>query len=133
MDGCDSASAIAAVNGTAVNGTASEDRSWIYRPPANIKWGKILTKVIEWGSMPSLMAEKLTFTAMPSSRCPEASEYCVPFPGMEFNEVGPMCVFALSSAAMEAAGSAVTDGLGAVGKSLAGMRGKKSQEHLLLI
>lgn len=62
------------------------------------------------------MASSFTFQAMPSSICPYDARYCVPFPGVQFDELpGGRCMFELNSAALNAVGSVAADAYKSLG------------------
>lgn len=115
------------VNFNTIN--ASTPRAYTYKPakddPLYNVWSLLL------GATPNAITTELvdsittafTFKALPLSVCPYEPAYCVPFPGLEFKELGSgtnYCQFELASEVVSSIGSAAAstfEGLGGTAMS----------------
>lgn len=62
------------------------------------------------------IATAFSLRALPTSVCPYDARYCVPFPGVAFNELpGGQCMLKLDSAAIDVVGTAVADAYKSLG------------------
>jgi hypothetical protein len=80
-------------------------------------WRTLLTTPSMPAEIKNTINSAFTFQTLPSSVCPYEPRYCVPFPGVEFEELaGGICMFKMSADALNAVGSvagAAFEGLGA--------------------
>lgn len=64
--------------------------------------------------------DKFAFTALPEKVCPYPAQYCIPFPGLEFEDNANYCTPKLNAAAKAAAGEAMNAALDGIASSSAG-------------
>lgn len=105
---------------TSISNTSSAARSFVYSPSND---NQILSNA--WAKLtgpnaPSAMAETVqnsfNFTALPFSVCPYAARYCVPFPGVKFEEISSgYCTFEMASEVIGAVGDAMTSAWSTIG------------------
>jgi hypothetical protein len=103
----------------AAGGTITNGRTYKYVPSGAEPWGKVWNKMLENAAalnMESTM-DKFTFTALPESVCPYDPMYCIPFPGLEFEEAAGYCVPKLNAAAKAAASAAMNSALDGIASS----------------
>lgn len=106
-----------------VNPGENSSRTYQYAPfpddPIFYPW-HLLTRPENAGKVSpdvrNTMINAFTFQAMPKSVCPYEDRYCVPFPGVEFEEKwNNFCMFKLGSEAIDAVGTAVSDAYTSLG------------------
>jgi len=100
----------------AIWGANEDKRSYTYEPSPDVPWQKAWNELKINAASPQGIKDQIatafTFEALPTSICPYTSaRYCVPFPGVEFSELGVgYCQFKMSEAVLQS-----------VGKSTAGL------------
>merc|ERR1719265_250569 len=97
-----------------------EARPYEFRPspgaPWAVAWEEMMKNVA--GTSLEESVKSFTFQALPPKDCPYEAMYCVPFPGLEFDDIADYCTPKMNDAAKEAAGAAMgaaMDGIAASG------------------
>lgn len=115
---CDKVSAFGLKSGTGGGLTANQYRLYRYHPPPSHRLYKVTEAMWNYyiDSGNTAMDSILGFKALPEADCPEDPMYCVPYPGLEYNDVANYCIFKLGPDAAAAAGAAA----GAAGDAMKG-------------
>ncbi|CAD7931268.1 unnamed protein product [Amoebophrya sp. A25] len=123
--------AIGAKATAGTNQTMASARTYNYYPPPNVGWYKIMHWLYTTGgstldAIPGLR-DMLSFQALPASICPDAPQYCIPFPGLKQMAVADLCVFDFGTSGLSAAAGAAADALsksaGAIAPDFGSMMG----------
>jgi len=112
----------AASAGQVGNGTAPSAAARVYRyhPAPTESWYPVMKWLWERGIQNlSFLQPLFSFQALPRSICNDDPQYCVPFAGLEFSEVGPMCVLRMGAAAAGALGAAAAGAASSLSESSA--------------
>lgn len=89
--------------------SSTSSRFYTYSPPPDYPWRRawdvLKNNSRVDASIQNLIKEKFTFQALPMSECPYHERYCIPFPGVDFEELQfDYCTFKMSSDVMNAVG-----------------------------
>mmetsp|Transcript_36352 Transcript_36352/g.77383 ORF Transcript_36352/g.77383 Transcript_36352/m.77383 type:complete len:944 (-) Transcript_36352:135-2966(-) len=105
---------------TSISNTSSSARTFIYTPSADNEvllnaWSKLTGD-----NAPSVIRDTVqnafNFTALPFSICPYAPRYCVPFPGVKFEEISSgYCTFEMAAEVIGAVGDSVASAWSTLG------------------
>jgi hypothetical protein len=95
-------------------------RNYTYSPfpddPLAAAWHTLKTDPGVDKQIADTMASAFTFKALSRSVCPYDARYCVPFPGVQFDEMpGGHCMFELNNDALNAVGSVAADAYRSLG------------------
>jgi hypothetical protein len=98
----------------------SNNRTYTYFPfpdePLYEAWRHLTTVAGVPQEITTAMTKSFQFKALPTSVCPYEARYCVPFPGVEFEELaGGYCMFKLTADALNAVGSVAGDAFESLG------------------
>jgi solute carrier family 44 protein 1 (choline transporter-like protein)/choline transporter-like protein 2/4/5 len=97
-----------------------ESREYKFTPSPGAPWAKawnMMMKNVQGTSLQTTI-DQFTFTALSYKNCPYDPMYCVPFPGIEFEDIAGYCTPKLNDAAKAAADAAMNsmlDGLASSG------------------
>ncbi|CAD7940129.1 unnamed protein product [Amoebophrya sp. A120] len=101
------------------NSTSGAARTYQYHPAPTTSWYPIVARLWAQNAMPSVLADMLSYQALPLSVCNDAPQYCVPYPGLEFSAIGNMCVMKMGAAAAAALGNAAASAASSMSESSA--------------
>lgn len=103
---------------------SSLTRSWIYEPAADSKvlyaWRLLRDDASVSAQVQDTIRNSFTFRALPYSKCPYDARYCIPVPGVEFEEIvggTGYCTFKLVSEVAASIGDSVASALENTGVS----------------
>mmetsp|Transcript_21934 Transcript_21934/g.55849 ORF Transcript_21934/g.55849 Transcript_21934/m.55849 type:complete len:954 (+) Transcript_21934:140-3001(+) len=95
----------------------SYGRSYTYSPTPDLPWKTAWDTLATNNNVPTAIkntiSNQFTFAALNETICPYSAEFCVPFPGVNFTEMGAgdYCMPLLTDAAVGVLGSAVASAL----------------------
>jgi hypothetical protein len=97
-------------------------RSYTYSPPPTAAWKKawdlLKTNTAVPTDIRNTINNQFTFKALPLDQCAYDPRYCVPFPGVDFNDESyDYCSFKASSSVVGAVGQAAADTFAELGNS----------------
>lgn len=95
------------------NLSATNDRSYTYLPSPDAGWYEAWKTLVDHSGIPAgikdTVKNQFTFKALPRSVCPYSARYCVPFPGVTFNDLpNNYCSFKMSESVMASVGESAS-------------------------
>lgn len=100
-------------------GSVEEGRTYKFRPSSGAAWAPAWNKMMDnvAGTPMQSTTDKFVFTALSAANCPYDPMYCVPFPGIEFEDIANYCTPKMNDAVKGAASAAVNSALDGLASS----------------